>query len=105
VRHGRIQRAYLGIGSQITRLPDALSEKAGGRPSGLLVLGVEADSPAGAAGLLVGDILVAIEGDPVGDTEELRAALGPDRVGATVRLDILRGGEPAEVQATLVERE
>ncbi len=104
LRHGRVVRAYLGIGSQVTRLPEALSAKAGGQETGLLIVSVEADAPAGEAGMLVGDILVAIEGDPVRNTDDLQTALGPDRVGESVRIDVLRGGEPAELSATLVER-
>lgn len=104
LQHGRVVRAYLGIGSQVTRLPEALAAKAGGQETGLLLVSVEAESPAGEAGLLVGDILVAIEGDPVPDTEALQTALGPDRVGESIRIDVLRGGEPAELSATLVER-
>ena len=105
VSHGRIQRAYIGIGSQITRLPAALAEKAGGQDTALLIVSVEEDSPASRAALLVGDILTAIGGDPVPDTEELQAALGPERVGATMQLSVLRGGEPQELSVTLVERE
>ena len=105
VSHGRIRRAYLGIGSQVTHLPAALAEKAGGQETALLIVSVEEDSPAGRAALLVGDILTTIEGDAVRDTEELQAALEPDRVGTAVRLGVLRGGEPQELSVTLVERE
>lgn len=104
LQHGRVVRAYLGIGSQVTRLPEALAARAGGQETGLLIVSVEAESPAGEAGLLVGDILVAIEGDPVRDTEDLQTALGSTRVGESIRIDVLRGGEPAELSATLVER-
>ena len=105
VSHGRIQRAYLGIGSQVTHLPAPLAEKAGGQETALLIVSVEEDSPAGRAALLVGDILTAIQGDAVRDTDELQAALGPERVGTAVRLGVLRGGEPQELSVTLVERE
>lgn len=97
--HGRIRRAYLGIGTQTVHLPEAA-----GQESGLLIVGVEPGTPAEAAGLVVGDVLLGIEGVPVRRAEELQGALGPDRVGVATRLQILRGGSPHEVGATLTER-
>ena len=105
VRQGHVRRAYLGIGSQATRLPEALAALVDGQGAGLLIVGVEEESPAGAAGLLVGDIIVGIEGDPVRDSDDLQSALSPERVGATVQLSLLRGGEPTQIPVTLAERE
>lgn len=102
---GRVARAYIGIASQPTALPEALAEKVSGQTVGLLIVGVETESPAGAAGALVGDILVAVAGEPVGGAEELAAQLGPERVGQQVALTLLRGGEPHELPITLGERE
>jgi len=102
---GRVARAYIGIASQPTALPEALAEKAGGQHVGLLIVGIEAESPAGAAGVLVGDILLGVAGEPVGGAEELAAQLGPERVGQRVTLALLRGGEPHELTVTLGERE
>ena len=82
----------------------ARGARCGGQETGRLRVVVEAGSPAGEAGLCVGDSLIAIEGDPLRDTEDLQTALGPDRVGESIRIDVLRGGEPAELSATLVER-
>nr|QMS47972.1 serine protease [uncultured bacterium] len=104
VRQGRIRRAYLGIGSQVVRLPAGLAAKVDGRETALLVVSVDEESPAGAAGLLVGDLLTGIEGEPVRDTEDLQRALGPERVGVSVTLDVLSGGEPVQRTATLAER-
>ena len=102
--HGRVRRAYLGIASQQVRLPEALAATFGEQRTGLLIVNVEADTPAAAAGLLVGDIVVTIEGTPVRDAEELRDALGPDRVGVTVRLALVRAGAPHDASVTLGER-
>jgi S1-C subfamily serine protease len=104
VSQGRIRRAYLGVGSQATRLPAALAEKVGGQESGLLIVGVEEGSPAGLAGLLVGDILVAFGDAVITDTDGLQATLGPAPVGAEITLRLLRGGEPHELSVTLGER-
>ncbi|MFA7296388.1 MAG: trypsin-like peptidase domain-containing protein [Dehalococcoidia bacterium] len=98
--HGRVRRAYLGVGSQPVHLPEAA-----GQEVGLLIVSVEAGTPAAQAGIVVGDVLLGIEGTPITGAEELQAALGSDRVGATVRLSLLRGGAPHEVRATLGERQ
>jgi S1-C subfamily serine protease len=95
-----VRRAYLGVASQAVRL-DAT---AAGQDSGLLIVNVEGDSPAGRAGLLVGDVLIGIEGTPTLHAEDLQGQLGPERVGAAVTLSLLRGGAPHEVTATLAER-
>jgi len=107
-QHGRIRRAYLGIGSQVTRLPEALAAKLAGDlagiESGLLVVGIEADSPAENGGLLVGDILVGLGGSPLSRTEDLQEQLGADQVGVAAELTVLRGGEPATLSVTPSER-
>jgi len=107
-QHGRIRRAYVGIGSQVTRLPAALVAKLGGElsdlESGLLVLGIEEGSPAEQAGLLVGDVLVGFDGVPLARTEDLQEQLDADRVGVASELTVLRGGEPATVIVTPAER-
>lgn len=99
--HGRVRRAYLGIASQGVRLP---AGAVGGQETGLLLVNVEAESPTGRAGLVIGDVLIGIEGSPTRNAEDLQSLLGPERVGATVRLQLLRGGTPHEVGATLTER-
>ena len=104
VTQGRIRRPYLGIGSQTTRLPAALAAKVDGQDSGLLIVGVEEDSPAGRAALLVGDILIAFDGGAVTTTDGLQSALGATSVGATATLRVLRGGEPQDIAVALGER-
>ncbi|MGE0226960.1 MAG: S1C family serine protease [Dehalococcoidia bacterium] len=102
--HGRVRRAYLGIASQ----PVALAEpaaSAAGQAEGLLIVGVEAGTPAAQGGLLVGDILVGIEDAPVRDADDLQRALTPERVGAAVRLQLIRGGAAHELSVTLGARE
>lgn len=107
-QHGRIRRAYLGIGSQVTRLPEALAAKLSGDlsglESGLLVVGIEEQSPADAGGLLVGDILVGFGGAPLARTEDLQEQLVAEQVGAAAELTVLRGGEPASLTVTPSER-
>lgn len=104
--HGRIRRGYLGIGSQPTRIAESLQGKLGqAQETGLLIVGVEADSPAAKGGMLIGDILIGIEGSPVRDTRDLQVQLDGEIVGKAIKVCLLRGGEPAELVVTVGERE
>lgn len=98
---GTIKRGYLGILSQPVRLPDG--ERLGQR-GGLLVVGVEDGSPAGRGGIIVGDILATLDGQPVEDTDDLLVLLAGDRVGRPVPVKLVRGGELTEVEITVGER-
>jgi S1-C subfamily serine protease len=100
---GSVKRGYLGILSQPVRLPDGqrlgLSQR-----GGLLVVGVEDGSPAGRGGLIVGDILATLDGQPVEDTDDLLVLLAGDRVDRPVPVGVVRGGELAEIEITVGER-
>jgi S1-C subfamily serine protease len=100
---GSVKRGYLGILSQPVRLPDGqrlgLTQR-----GGLLVVGVEDGSPAGRGGLIVGDILATLDGQPVEDTDDLLVLLAGDRVGRPVPVRLVRGGELAEIEITVGER-
>jgi S1-C subfamily serine protease len=52
----------------------------------------------------VGDIIAAIDGKPVVDTDDVQAALGTEAVGRTLELSLVRGGAPATIAATAGER-
>lgn len=100
---GSVKRGYLGILSQPVRLPDG--ERLGlTQRGGLLVVGVEEGSPAGRGGLIVGDIMATLDGQPVEDTEDLLVLLAGERVGRAVPAKLVRGGELAEVEITVGER-
>jgi S1-C subfamily serine protease len=100
---GRIARGYLGVGAQPVRLPETLA-KSLNQETGLLIVSVEPGGPADHAGLMLGDTLVAVGGDVVRHLDDLLAALSGDRVGATVPVKIVRGGQVQEVRATIGER-
>ena len=100
---GSVKRGYLGILSQPVRLPDGQSLGLTQR-GGLLVVGVEDGSPADRGGLIVGDILATLDGQPVEDTDDLLVLLAGNRVGRAVPVKLVRGGELAEVQITVGER-
>jgi len=93
---GRVQRGYLGVGLHPVALPD-------GR-KGLVVLSIEPNGPAGKAGIFVGDVLVALEGQPVEDTDDVQTHLGAESVGKALEAAIVRGGTGVKVPLTPGER-
>ena len=103
--HGRMRRGYLGVGAQQVPLPTALAQKAGSQQeSALLVVTVEGDSPAEKAGILIGDLIVNINGQAVTGVDGLRSALSASAPGQTLAIKALRGGEPTDVSVTVGER-
>ena len=102
--HGKMRQGYLGVGVQPVRLPEAVS-KTLNQETGLLVMSVEATSPAEKAGLFVGDILVSLDGNTVTHIDELMSMLSGDRVGKAVTATIVRGGEQRDVSLTIGERQ
>lgn len=103
--HGTARRAYLGVTSQPVQIPDTLQAVLGTpTKAGLMLVGIEAGSPAEKGGLLLGDILVAVAGRAVSDAQDLQAALGPGAVGKPVTVSVIRGGARKELTVTPGER-
>jgi S1-C subfamily serine protease len=104
-QHGSVKRGYLGVRTQPVEIPETGRQGLKREQSqGLLVLWLEEGGPAAQGGLLVGDILVAVNGQAVGDPDDLFAALNSDTVGKAVAVEVLRGGRPETVQVTVGER-
>jgi S1-C subfamily serine protease len=103
LEHGGSARGYLGIVGQPVQLP-ASQTGAEGQESALLVANVAAGGPAAQAGVLIGDIVLALDGTAVGSPEDLLDLLSGSRVGHTAALRLLRGGAPAQVTVTIGER-
>ena len=104
-QRGRIPRAYLGIGTQPVALPEALRERLGlEQRTAVIVVNVRPDSPAGAGGLIIGDVVLSIGDAVIAEPEDVVAALRPERVGQTVTVRIVRGGEPRELRVAVGER-
>ena len=100
---GRVARGYLGVGTHSVRIGRAgTADEVDAR--GLLVHSLEPGGPAERAGALVGDILVSLEGRPLGSPEELVGELGGTRVGESVRMGVLRGGNSVEIPVVVGER-
>ena len=103
-KHGRIRRGYLGVGVQAVRIPEPQAGQMG-QVTGLMVLSVERDSPASRAGILIGDVLLGLDGDRLDDLDGLMTALQPERVGQEVKTRLMRGGEATTLTVRIGERE
>jgi len=103
LQHGRMRRGYLGVAAQPARLPAGLAEQLG-QETGLLLGSVEPGSPAERGGLFMGDTIIALDGHPVRNLDELLALLDGDRVGNVVAVRIVRGGSAMDVQVTIGEQ-
>jgi S1-C subfamily serine protease len=105
VKFGYIKRGYLGVRSQLVQLsPDLQNALTRQQETGLLLVWVENGSPAEAGGLIVGDVLVGVDGHPVADHDELMVGLGGETVGKAISIEVLRGGKPFTVQVKVGER-
>ena len=100
--HGRVRRGYLGVGIQPVRLPEALGEELG-QETGLLLVQVKSGSPAEKGGLLLGDIIVALDGQSIRHHDDLLAYLTGDRVGTAVSMRIVRAGQVQDVTVAIGE--
>lgn len=100
--HGRVRHGWLGVTLQSVALPEgAATDEAG---TGLLVVGLAAGSPAASAGLIVGDILLALDDQDLVDVADLQQTLTGDRIGNAVPVRLLRGGEQTNLSVTPIER-
>jgi S1-C subfamily serine protease len=104
VRHGRISHGYLGVGTQPVRVPDAMRQQLGlDQELAVIVVDVQSDSPA-AAGLLIGDLILSLDGQAVVDPVELRRLLRAERIGRRITARVVRGGQSRDVELTVGER-
>jgi S1-C subfamily serine protease len=102
---GHIARPHLGLAMQPVALPEGLRSKLrSGATTGLLVAHVEQAGPADKVGILLGDILVELQGQPLEGTENVQQLLASARVGDQVPLVVLRGGSPVVLTITLGDR-
>jgi S1-C subfamily serine protease len=92
--HGRVRRGVIGIVAEHVVLPQNLRHSLGlTQPSAIGVRGVQAKSPAEAAGLTAGDILIALDGAPVAGIDDVARILDAKHINQKVTADVLRGGE------------
>jgi len=94
IRDGRVRRCYIGIAGQNVPLPRRVvrfHELA--RESGVRVQSTAPDGAAREAGILSGDIIVAVDGLPVGDVDDMHRLMTEERVGIAVPVTLLRGAQ------------
>jgi S1-C subfamily serine protease len=103
LEHGSMKRVYLGIAAQSVSLP-AGQRSSEERDRALLVMGVSSGSPAAAAGVLIGDIIAAVDGRAVESPEDLLDLLRGQPVGQRLTLNVLRGGRTLDVTVVTAER-
>jgi S1-C subfamily serine protease len=93
--HGRIARGYLGVGLQPVRLDDGI---------GAMVMSVDKQGPAAAAGIKQGDVITGLNDEKLSGVRSLAHALGPDSVGSVVDVAVSRAGQPVHLKLTVGER-
>jgi serine protease Do len=103
VKHGKVVRGYLGVGAQdlTPTLAESLDLKG---KRGALVSDVQPNSPAAKAGLQNGDVITAVNGQPVEDANRLTFSIGAISPGTTFKLDIIRDGKKDSLEVTATER-
>ena len=102
---GHIGRGYLGLGMYAIPLPEDLKSALNlSGDSALIVVSVEPQGPGSKAGVLLGDVIVALEGNAVSSVRDLQAFLEPECVGKTIPVFLIRSGKPVEVNVTIGER-
>ncbi len=99
-KHGKITSGYLGVGVQAALLPEAIADSQG-QASGLLIVSVEAGSPAAAAGLMVGDILTTLGDTALEDIDDLLSVLASAHAGDQLLIGFARGGEARRGSVTI----
>lgn len=101
-QHGAIRRGYLGVAVQRIGLPRPLREQRQQR-TGVLIVNVEDDSPAARAGLLLGDLVLALGGAAIQSPDELRMFLH-DHAGDKMKVELVRAGSLIAVDVEIGER-
>jgi S1-C subfamily serine protease len=104
-RHGRVRRAYIGVGAATTTIPRRIALRLGlEQATGARLLTVDQAGPAAQAGLLSGDLLIALGDKPVTSVADLLRALDADKIDRTVAVDFLRRSEQLRLWIGPVER-
>ena len=103
LERGYVARGWIGAAMQPVRF-DPTTRQRLQRDGGLLVMSVEPDAPASVAGLLIGDVIVAVDGRRLENSDALLDLLSGDVVGKSLRLDVVRGGQQLSLDVLIGER-
>ena len=103
VKHGRVKRGYLGVKTQVVRLPQDVAEELS-QETGLLIVSVASESPAAESGLIVGDIIVTFDGHKTTHSDELIAALTGVDTEQKTPAHVVRGGVAQDIMVKVGEK-
>jgi S1-C subfamily serine protease len=105
LKKGRIPRGYLGVALQPVRLPEHLRQSLPHKEkTAAIILEVEPDGPAHKAGIVIGDILVSLAGQPISRPENVQTHLQAENIGKSLTARILRGGAVRDVTIAVGDR-
>ena len=105
IQHGRVPQAWIGVGLQpVTFPPSALQALGIDHGFGLLVVTVAPGSPADQAGVLLGDVLVTLDGSSVRGVRSLQPVLENAKIGKSIPIQLVRGGHLVQTTVTVGER-
>jgi len=106
LRHGRVRRAFVGIGAQTLPISRRMARSLGvERDLAAIVTAVDPEGPAAKAGLRERDIIVGLDGIPVTGADDLIRLLGPERIGRAIELSVVSAGRLKPVAVTPTERD
>jgi serine protease Do len=102
---GHVAQPYVGLVMQAVQISEALQKKAGvGAAAGLLVMHVESGGPADSAGVLLGDVLVEMDGRGFNELDDLSEMLGRKSAGEEVQTSLIRGGQRLHLKVRVGNR-
>jgi len=105
LRFGRVRRGALGIAGETVHLPRRLMHHhALSREGAVRIAGLQGDGPAGHAGLREGDLIVALDDQPVAGIDDLYRLLSADRIDVPCRVEVLRDGRRMGIEVVPRER-
>jgi S1-C subfamily serine protease len=103
LKEGRVSRGWLGVALQPVAVPDAFQGE-GGQAIGLMVMSLVEGGPAAKAGILAGDVVLSVNGAPVGRFRRVARQLGSENIGRKADLRLIRGGAVLSLEATIEAR-
>lgn len=105
IQRGRVPQPWIGIAMQPVAFPEGSWKPLGiEHDRGLLVVTVAPGSPAEKAGIVLGDVIVTIDGRAVRSVRSLQTALDNEKIGKAIPVQLVRGGKLMEIQVTVGER-
>jgi S1-C subfamily serine protease len=105
IMHGRVRRAYIGVGAQTVPVPRRRAIEAGiENRLGAMLTTIDQSGPASQAGLLSHDLVVRLDGEPVTGIDDMIRLLDRSRIGKRLTVEVLRLGRLRSFEITPTER-